>query len=541
MAKKSKESNLSVKERLDQTLLPNWDEPYKLPKNWCWVRVDAISSIYTGNSINERVKEEKYAGRPDGLVYLATKDIGFDSTVDYETNIRIPQTEGFKVARKNATLLCIEGGSAGRKIGFITQDVCFVNKLCAFTPLGSMNPKYLFYVIQSDSFKEQFNAKKHGLIGGVSVKEISSIYIPVAPIEQQNRIVETIESLFNKLEEAKEKACEVADGFETRKAAILHKAFSGQLTEKWREENGVGIDSWERLKLGEIGTLERGRSQHRPRNDPRLFGGPYPFIQTGDVASANVYIMEHRQTLSEFGMEQSRLFPAGTLCITIAANIGDVAILSYDCCFPDSVVGFTPNNRSISKFIYYSMSVLQKELEDNAPAVAQKNINLKILNAVEVNVPSIREQTEIVNILDSLFSKEQQSKDLAEAVVEQIDVMKNAILARAFRGKLCANDFTEEAATELVKKILGTDMSSQIAPEKSSKRILIPANIRALISNVREEEIVRLLLKSESKTASVQSVMTLSSKKFELMEALRTLEKKQIIEKNEFGEYSLKR
>ena len=113
------------------------------------------------------------------------------------------------------------------------------------------------------------------------------------------------------------------------------------------------MESWERLKLGEIGTLERGRSQHRPRNDPRLFGGPYPFIQTGDVASANVYIMEHHQTLSEFGMEQSRMFSAGTLCITIAANIGDVAILSYDCCFPDSVVGFSPSSRSISKFIYY--------------------------------------------------------------------------------------------------------------------------------------------------------------------------------------------
>ena len=158
---------------------------------------------------------------------------------------------------------------------------------------------------------------------------MESCVFPLPPLPEQQRIVDRIESLFAKLDEAKQKARDARDSFETRKAAILHRAFTGELTAQWKKEHGVGMESWERLKLGEIGTLERGRSQHRPRNDPRLFGGPYPFIQTGDVASANVYIMEHHQTLSEFGMEQSRMFSAGTLCITIAANIGDVAILSY--------------------------------------------------------------------------------------------------------------------------------------------------------------------------------------------------------------------
>ena len=278
--------------------------------------------------------------------------------------------------------------------------------------------------------------------------------IPVPPFTQQQRIVDRIESLFAKLDEAKQKAQDALDSFETRKAAILHKAFTGELTARWRKEHGVGMDSWERLKLSEIGTLERGRSKHRPRNDPHLFGGSYPFIQTGDVASANVYITEHHQTLSEFGMEQSRMFFAGTLCITIAANIGDVAILSYDCCFPDSIVGFTPNSRSVSKFIYYLMSILQQELEDNAPATAQKNINLKILNAIEMNVPTVKEQTEIVRILDNLLAKEQQAKEAAEAVLEQVDLIKKSILARAFRGELSTNDPAEESAVELVRNII---------------------------------------------------------------------------------------
>ena len=148
------------------------------------------------------------------------------------------------------------------------------------------------------------------------------------------------------------------------------------------------------------------------------------------------------------------MFSAGTLCITIAANIGDVAILSYDCCFPDSVVGFIPNNRSISKFVYYMMSILQKELEDNAPATAQKNINLKILNAVEMNIPPVIEQAEIVRLLDDLLTKEQKAKEAAQGVLEQIDRIKKAILARAFRGELGTNDPIEENAVELLKVIV---------------------------------------------------------------------------------------
>ena len=166
-----------------------------------------------------------------------------------------------------------------------------------------------------------------------------------------------------------------------------------------------------------------------------------------------MYVTHHSQTLSEFGMAQSRMFPAGTLCITIAANIGDVAILSYDCCFPDSVVGFTPNEKTSSKYVYYMMSVLQKELEANAPATAQKNINLKVLNAVRISTPLREEQNEIVRILDELLTNEQRIKEAAEEMLDKIAVMKKSILADAFRGKLGTNDPSDTPATELLKEI----------------------------------------------------------------------------------------
>ena len=140
-------------------------------------------------------------------------------------------------------------------------------------------------------------------------------------------------------------------------------------------------------KLSDLGSLERGRSQHRPRNAPELLGGPYPLIQTGDVSTAGLYITEYHSTYSEIGLKQSKMWKAGTLCITIAANIAQTAIMNFDACFPDSVVGFVPNDEINALYIHYWFVFFQKILEEQAPQVAQKNINLKILSDLNVIVP----------------------------------------------------------------------------------------------------------------------------------------------------------
>lgn len=320
-------------------------------------------------------------------------------------------------------------------------------------PHEGTDKQYLYYYLLH--VVDKLYAKTHGSgMVHITLKPFKNTEIYIPSLSEQHRIVSHIESLFAKLDEAKEKAQAVVDGFELRKSAILHKAFTGELTERWRSKNDMSLTDWRQVKFGDLGVLERGRSKHRPRNDPKLFGGKYPFIQTGDVARSGMYVVEHSQTLSEIGMEQSRIFPKDTLCITIAANIGDVAILTYDCCFPDSVVGFTPNDLTSSKFIYYMMSTIQHELEATAPATAQKNINLKILNDLMINLPSISEQREILTVLENIFEKQQQAKEAAEAVLSQIDTMKKAILARAFRGELGTNDPAEESAVELIKAVL---------------------------------------------------------------------------------------
>ena len=452
MARGRKKEALTPEERLQAALVPESEQPYKVPENWCWIHLGELYQINPKNLAEDFVD----------AAFIPMEKIASGFVNEYSFDV-----QPWCKAKKGHTQF------ADGDVAFAKISPCFENRksmLLNNLPNGigggttelvilrqsHMNQKYTFWFISQEQFIRGGIATYSGTVGQqrISMDYVRTYPIPVPPLPEQQRIVDRIENLFAKLDEAKQKAQDALDSFESRKAAILHKAFTGELTTQWRKEHGVGMESWERLKLGEIGTLERGRSQHRPRNDPRLFGGPYPFIQTGDVASANVYITEHHQTLSEFGMEQSRMFSAGTLCITIAANIGDVAILSYDCCFPDSVVGFIPNGRSISKFIYYMMSVLQKELEYNAPATAQKNKNLKILNAVEMNIPPVIEQTEIVHILDDLLAKEQQAKEVAEKVLEQIDLIKKAILARAFRGELGTNDPSEESAVELLKQVL---------------------------------------------------------------------------------------
>ena len=536
MAKKTKNSNLSLEERLEQALIPNWDEPYKLPENWCWVRIDAIASIYTGNSINERVKEEKYTGQSEGLIYLATKDIGFDSTIDYETNVRISNADGFKVAPKFSTLLCIEGGSAGRKVGFITQDVCFVNKLCAFVPHAKINPKYLYYVIQSDAFKKQFDAKKHGLIGGVSVKEVSSIFIPFAPVEIQNKIVDLVESIFNKLNEALEKAQEVVDGFEARKAAILHKAFSGELTANWRKENGVNTIGYAKRRFDEVAIIKSNLVDPAEYQD-------YPHIAPDNIEKKTGVLLEYH-TIAEDGVKSGkhRFYPRQILYSKIRPNLSKVVVVDFDgLCSADMYPIEAIGDAKCLWYFMLSENFLEQASSAGSRSVLPK-INQKELSALTVTIPdSIEEQKEIANIIDSLFAKEYQVKESAEVVIEQIDTMKKAILARAFRGELGTNDPSEESAVELLKKVLDGDVAVQTPAKKPTKRISIPSDIKELLSNIREEEIIKLLLKSAPQPVSIQKIMALSSKKFELMDALRSLEKKQLITKNESGEYSLTR
>lgn len=189
--------------------------------------------------------------------------------------------------------------------------------------------------------------------------------------------------------------------------------------------------AWPKQKFKNLGTLDRGKSKHRPRNAPELLGGGHPLIQTGDVANADVYIEKFVSTYSDIGLKQSKKWPKGTLCITIAANIAKTGILSFDACFPDSVVGYVADtNKTNSQFIHFWMSFFQKILEDNAPESAQKNINLQILRELDVINPPL----DLQNNFSAIVGKTESLKQKMLAQSEELEYLFQTIMQKVFKS-----------------------------------------------------------------------------------------------------------
>ena len=174
--------------------------PFEIPNTWQWCRLSNIANLYTGNSINETEKKARYTDVV-GTEYIATKDVWFDNSIGYKNGIAIPDKyiDDFRIAPANSVLMCIEGGSAGRKIGILSQDVCFGNKLCCFSPYADIS-EFIFYYLQSPLFFEIFSSNKNGIIGGVSVNNLKQLFIPIPPYEEIKRIVEKIKQILKGIE-----------------------------------------------------------------------------------------------------------------------------------------------------------------------------------------------------------------------------------------------------------------------------------------------------------------------------------------------------
>ena len=173
--------------------------PFEIPNSWTWTKLSCVTSVYTGNSISETEKQAKFTN-VQGRYYIGTKDVGFNNKIVYNNGISIPlqYEQNFKIAPANSVLMCIEGGSAGKKIAILNQDVCFGNKLCCFAPFWEIG-KFIYYYLQSPSFVELFNLNKTGIIGGVSVAKVKEIVIPLPQVMEQQRIVAQIDRLFEQL------------------------------------------------------------------------------------------------------------------------------------------------------------------------------------------------------------------------------------------------------------------------------------------------------------------------------------------------------
>lgn len=418
------------------------------------VKLGDIATIYNGNSINKTVKQQKYMKDVPGWNYIATKDVDFDGTVTYKNGVVIPFEEsGFKIAPAGSVFVCSEGGSAGRKTAIIKEDVCFGNKLFAIVNTEKkFIEKYVYYYTRYEGFREQFKILASTLMGGISAKNFGTIEIPLPSIESQKSVVDLLDDSLSQIDEGIETLIKTKEQLKVYRNAVLSEAFLGHFNKDRHVEAVIECTSisdeelqklpqipneWKYVPLAKLGDLGRGKSKHRPRNDERLFeNGKYPFLQTSEVKAATKYITEYSKMYGEFGLQQSKLWKAGTLCITIAANIAETAFLGIDACFPDSVVGFTPNEDINPWYIKYFIESQKLRLWAFAPATAQKNINLDTLEKLIVPYCTLQEQNIIVNEIENRMSVCDSIESTIENALVQAEALRQSVLKKAFEGGL---------------------------------------------------------------------------------------------------------
>lgn len=474
MAMKTKKNdNLTSEKELEQALIPSWDEPYRLPDNWCWTNLSSVQSengFFDGDWI---LKENMDDNGEVRLLQLSDIGIGVFldksckhinlSTCD-ELNCTMVLPGDVLISRMAEPIArsCIVPNYNFKMITAVDVAVMRCNS-------NIINNKFLNYLCNTPYFTNSANNMARGTTRvRITRKNLGNILIPLPPLVEQLRIVKCIDTLFDKLDEAKEKAQEVIDGFESRKAAILHKAFTGELTEKWRNENDVPKDSWRMKKINQVCFPRAGYAF----DSKKFTNTGYQIIRMGNLYGGELDLNRNPVFISADDVDETVLMKA-------LINDGDILITltgtkykrdyGYAVCIHNQInllanqriLCLTPNYNEIKTdyLLFYLQSDLFRDIffSNETGGVNQGNVSSKFVENIDVDIPTLDEQVEIGRILRNIIEKEQQTKETAETIIEQIDTMKKAILVRAFRGELGTNNSDEKSSIELLKKFYKKD------------------------------------------------------------------------------------
>ena len=417
------------------------EAPYELPEGWKWVRLgDCAKSISKGTT----PKGGKDAYVEKGINYLRIENLMDNGFIDL-TNIAYitkEQHEGFlkRSILEAGDLLISIAGTLGR-VGFVqeTDLPMNTNQAIAFVRLHKhlFDNMYLKYAIESPFVNSELIAKtKVTSIPNLTLEIVSNCLIPLPPtLAEQQRIVNRIEIMFAKLDEAKEKARNAADSFETRKATILHQAFTGSLTAKWRKENGISDESWEEKTIGELFSHTTGKALKKDNQN----GTPHKYITTSNLYWGEFDFSEVRTMYFSDDELEKCTAKKGDLLLCNGGDVGRAAIwnFDYEICLQNHVSKLRKKTGNIEIRLFYYYFMLSK-IKGNisGKGIGISSLSAKDLLAMKINLPTLPEQQEIVRILDTVLEKERAAKSAAEQVLEQIALLKKSILARAFRGEL---------------------------------------------------------------------------------------------------------
>lgn len=373
-----------------------------------------LGEIITGNTPSK--KNEEFWNSED-ICFVKPDiiaDTGVNEIIDSNEYISEEARKKARVVGKGSIFVtCI--GSIG-KIGIASDgEYAFNQQINVIVPNEKVNSKYLAYNILY-SRPRLLSIANAPVVPIINKSQFGEFVVNIEPNKnKQLEIVNILDKLTTVMSKRKDELVALDDLIKARFVELFGDPVS----------NSKGLKE---LTLPELGELGRGVSKHRPRNAPELLGGEYPLIQTGEVSNAGLYIENYENTYSELGYKQSKMWKAGTLCITIAANIAKTAILKFDACFPDSVVGFKANDKTNEIFIHYWFSFFQSILEAQAPESAQKNINLKILSELKVIAPDIEEQNKFATFVVQV----DKSKLLVQKSLDETQVLFNSLMQKYF-------------------------------------------------------------------------------------------------------------
>lgn len=444
-----KKTALTIEERLQQALVPAEEQPYEVPENWVWVRLGAIAEIVTGGTPSKK-HPEYYGGN---FPFYKPSDLD-QGRLTYDASEYLSE-EGKNVSRiipKNSTAVCCIG-SIG-KCGYLMCEGTTNQQINSAIP--KINSLCLYYYLCTENFvQDLLSMASATTIAIVNKSKMESCAFPLPPLSEQQRIVERIEELLAKLDEAKERLQEVADSFAVRKAAILHNAFTGELTKQWRRENGVSDESWEESNFGKFTVSQYGYTEkaHWEKVGPK-------FLRITDIQDNKVDWDEVPWCpIDEAGMKQYAVQIGDIMIARTGATTGKSYLICDDveAVFASFLIRLKVVDKNLDyNYLYGYMQSEDywRQITDFSSGIAQPGVNANKLKQIKFKCPSLPEQHEIMRLIDDLLARERAAQQAAEQALASIDLIKKSILARAFRGELGTNKASEASALELLRQVL---------------------------------------------------------------------------------------
>lgn len=351
--------------------------------------------------------------------------------------------EGYKICKQDDIVMNIMLAWK-RATGVSNFDGIISPAYCVYRAKKNANPHYYHYLFRTDVIINLFKQYSTGVIDSrlrLYSDKFFSLPMIVPPIKEQLKISTYLDTICSRIDAIIAREQAVIKKLKDYKLSIITEAVTKGLNpDVPMKDSGVEWigkipKSWSTIKLKNTAEIMRGKFSHRPRNDPDYYDGKYPFVQTGDVARADKYLSHYSQTLNELGYSVSKEFPQGSIVMTIAANVGDVAVLSFDACFPDSVVGFIPNSNIHWNYLFYVLKAMKNQLMRNAIISTQMNLNIEIIKDETVPKVPYEEQLSIVKFLDEKNEKINYAITYKQSLITKLTEYKKSLIYEVVTGK----------------------------------------------------------------------------------------------------------